>query len=221
MLLNYLFANFQEERDFASAANLSAEALGDLIEARLMPSASYVVDGEARSLSFVSRYRDDAVYRFHLKGHLEWIEALSRLSLGSEARARDYFEHRYHLAKATFLSGDLGRDLAALLPEVPEGFDSRRAEATWDRFLKGVYGVCTRDGRPETIFLKQAGVDFIERLTASGPADLTGEELRLLARAVDFLDRVESDFAPHEVAQASRQRCIIDVRARFLSDLAA
>ena len=31
----------------------------------------------------------------------------------------------------------------------------------------------------------------------------------------------ERDFAPHEVAQASRQRCIIDVRARFLSDLAA
>lgn len=41
-----------------------------------------------------------------------------------------------------------------------------------------------------------------------------------LERAVAFLDKVESDFAPHEASQTSRQRCIVDVNARFLSNIA-
>ncbi len=32
---------------------------------------------------------------------------------------------------------------------------------------------------------------------------------------------VESEFAPHEVAESSRQRCIIDVRERYLAELVA
>lgn len=221
MLLNYLFANFLEERDFVAAAGLPADDLDNLIKARLIPSASYAVEGNIQSVSFVSTFRDDAVYRFHLKGHLKWIEALDRLSIDAEAQARDYFEHRYDVAMKAFLAGRLGTELTALAPDVPAKFDSKLADATWDHFLGGVYGVCTRDGLPETIFLKQVGVAFIEQLTASDGIALTDERLPLLGRAVDFLDSVESEFAPHEVTQASRQRCIIDVRARFLSDLAA
>lgn len=221
MLLNYLFSHFHEENDFVEAAGISMADLTELQGRRVMPLASYVVDSRSRSTSFVSTFEDNAVYRFHLKGYLAWLKAIDRLGLDSEKRARACFEQRFDAAGETFLSGGLGAELAALMPDVPARFDRDHAAATWEHFLKGVYGVCTCDGQPETVFLKQIGVMFVERMAETPPARLSGDRLTLLARTVDFLDDVESPFAPHEVAQASRQRCIIDIRARYLTGQAA
>ncbi|NIA68746.1 hypothetical protein HBA54_09100 [Pelagibius litoralis] len=221
MLLNYLFANFHEEQDFIRLAGISANDLENLIKKRIMPSAPYIFGSNARSVSFVSDVKEDRTYRFHLKGHLNWIKAIDRLNLDCEQRAREFFDARYAIAKKLFFSGQLGAELAACVPEVPSLFDAAQLEETWNHFLNGVYGVCTRDGQPETIFLKQSGVMFIERMTQAGPKALSPTQLNTLTRAVAFLDGVESDFAPHEVAQASRQRCIVDVRARFLCNQAA
>ncbi|MEM7168816.1 MAG: DUF6058 family natural product biosynthesis protein [Pseudomonadota bacterium] len=215
MLLSYLYSNFFEERDFAEAVGLSPTELNALFIKRILPGASYRLDLDIRSSSFVANHQRQDAYRFHLKGHLDWVKAIQRLSLESESGARAYFEARYGLAKSTFLCGSLGCRLDALAPEVIAAFDADRAEATWVNFLAGVYGVCTRDGQPESVFLKQAAVDFVDHLIALDRIEETAQHLPLLHELVDFLDGVESDFAPHEVAQSSRQRCIVDVRTRF------
>lgn len=221
MLLNYLFSHFHEENAFAEAAGISMTDLRERQESRVIPLASYVVDGRCRSTSFVSTFEDDTVYRFHLKGYLAWLKAVERLSLDSEERARDCFEQRFDAAKRIFLSGGLGAELAALAPDIPARFDRNHAATTWAHFLKGVYGVCTCDGQPETVFLKQIGVMFVERMAETPPGRLSRDRLALLARTVDFLDEVESPFAPHEVPQSSRQRCIIDIRVNYLAGQAA
>jgi len=56
------------------------------------------------------------------------------------------------------------------------------------------------------------------RETACG---LSPAQSDLLHRSVDFLDDVESDFAPCDASKTSRQRCIVDVKARFFGSKAA
>jgi len=215
MLLNYLYTNFLEERQFADVAGTTTDELAALIEAKVFPSPSYIYASKARSASFVADFSDDQVYRFHLRGHTDWYREVAQLGLNTEARARAHFFSRYEQAKLAFLSSPLGTELQTQAPDVVGLFDEDHADMTWGNFLNGVYGVCTRDGRPETIFLKQAGVMFIEQLTEGGPGKLPQLQYALLRRAVDFLDSVKSEFAPHEIPKTSRQRCIIDVKAQF------
>ena len=68
---------------------------------------------------------------------------------------------------------------------------------------------------------KQALVMFIDHVVANGPTQSSQVQLQRLERAVAALDEVESDFAPQEVSQTSRQRCIIDVKTNILGKLAA
>ncbi|MEH6522866.1 DUF6058 family natural product biosynthesis protein [Sulfitobacter sp.] len=217
MLMNYLYANFLEEETFVTTNNITKEALSALTRACVFPAASYVYTSKGSSVSFVSSFSDDATYRFYLKGHSAWLESVVRLELTTEDHARQYFFSRYDDAKRTFYTSDLGQQLSEFAPDIKTQFDSDHANATWDHFLNGVYGVCTRDGQPETVFKKQALVLYIEQMTTKGSASSAQVKLQLLERAVAALDEVESDFAPHEVSQTSRQRCIIDVRANILA----
>ncbi len=220
MLLNYLYTNFAEEGQFAASVGTSQVHLNELIAAKVFPTASYVYQAKAQTKSIVSNYTDDAIYRFHLRGHAQWFLQIQRLGLNTQDRARQFFFDRYEQAKKAFLTSDLGQDLTEIAPHVTDQFNSDLGNRTWTHFLNGVYGVCTRDGQPETIFMKQAGVFFIEAMTDAGPGHLQPTDLALLRRAVDFLDSVESDFAPHEAPLTSRQRCINDVRTRFLHEAA-
>lgn len=221
MLLDYLFKYFYEEKQMPSAAGLDPARFREMLDRRLVPGASYEVSGGVRIVSFVADHQEDVTCRFHLKAHAAWLKAIDRLTLDHEAQARDYFFDRYRASRKAFLASPLGTDLVAAAPSVPDQFNQDHADRTWSRFLEGVYGVCTRDGQPETVFLKQAGMLFIDELTRHGSGTLSPGRRDLLARTVALLDGVESDFAPHEVSISSRQRCILDIRARFLSGQAA
>lgn len=217
MLLNYLYSNFHEEGRFAEVIGTGLSELQRSMDARIAPAASYIFDSRSSSTSFVSTFDEYETYRFHLRGHVQWYQSLLRLGLKEEAQARCYFFHRYDTAQRVFMGSELGRELHRSAPDVETQFDRDLANSTWEHFLGGVYGVCTRDGQPETIFLKQAGVKFVEALSSKGPGSLAADELDLLQRTVELLDGVASDFAPHEVPLSSRQRCIKDVRANLLS----
>lgn len=214
-MLNYLYAHFVEEQDFAAINGITRGDLTALIDARVFPAPSYIYTGKGRLVSFVSNVTDGHEYRFHLKGHSVWLETVQDFALKSEDHARAHFFERYDKAKHAFFASALGQQLSNLAPDVQNHFDSTHAHATWAHFLNGVYGVCTRDGQPDSVFKKQAYVMFIEHMIAGGLTSSTRPQLEILERAVDALDKVESDFAPHEVSDTSRQRCIIDVRAAF------
>lgn len=221
MMLNYLYTNFLEEDLFVVANATTRHALNTLINARVFPAPSYVYAGKGRLVSFVSDSADTQEYRFHLKGHTAWFDTVAQRALNTQDQARQHFFDRYEHAKQAFFASDLGQQLSKVAPDVRDRFDSDHANAAWEHFLNGVYCVCTRDGQPESVFKKQAGVIYVEHLTSSGPASLSHTYLQLLGCAVDFPDTVESDFAPHEVSSTSRQRCIIDVKAKFLNQIAA
>ncbi len=201
---------------FLDLLDLSPADWQSLLERRLMPAASYLFTNNARCVSFISQYQEQELYRSHLKSHRHWFENLQCFGLTQEQAAKAFFLSRFRDAKGAFLEGELGERLHTQHPDVLNSFDGDLEERTWEHFLGGTYGICTRDGQPDTIFQKQVGVRFIEKMTETEPHLFSADQLELLRQTVDFLDGVASEFAPHEVAQSSRQRCIINVREQYL-----
>jgi hypothetical protein len=216
MSLTYLFETFQEESAFAAAHGTDPARLAGLIAQRLFPAPSYTLayapDGGGRITSYFGTHADTASYRFHLKAHGRWLADIVRFGLDGEAQVEAFFRARYIAARDAFFAGALGRKLAAAMPDVAAGFDDGQIAASWRHFLDGTFGVCTRDGQPETIFLKEACASFVERM-ADGPGGAGYADI--LVPTVDLLDRVLSPFAPHEVERSSRQRWVNDMRAQL------
>lgn len=118
------------------------------------------------------------------------------------------------MAIKEFLAGELGAKIIEIYPQSEWCLDDY--SETWQQFLDGTYGLCTRSGLPNEIFLKHIYIRFIEFVTqANRPNDINNALLSLLSESVKELDKVESDFASHEVAQSSRQRCIINIRKDY------
>ena len=218
MLLNYLFETFYEESTLLDKCQITARTLNHLIKNNVMPKPSYILHNQGASQSFVSNYTEVQTYRFHLKGHITWLNATENLGIDTEEAAKAYFMSRYDIAAQLFFSGPMGKSLTEIMPYLPETFDEVHLNATWQNFTDGVYGVCTRNGAPESIFLKQAYVRFIDHVIETHPVNkITKSHKTTLLAIVTLLDTVESDFALHEVYQTSRQRCIIEVRKQYKS----
>jgi len=74
------------------------------------------------------------------------------------------------------------------------GFGANTREADWEDYLSGEYGICLRQVTPETLVLKEALVERIERaLAARRPQDPSWR--RALAFEVDGLDALIRPFA--------------------------
>ncbi|GHB20135.1 hypothetical protein GCM10007094_05110 [Pseudovibrio japonicus] len=189
-----------------------------LQERRLMPAASYQLSSRTLCSSFLGEHQVREQSHFHLKSHRRWFEDLQCFGLTQEQAAKAFFLSRFRNAKTAFLDGELGGRLHDLYPDVLAAFNGDLEERTWVHFLNGTYGICTRDGQPDTIFRKQAGVRFVEKMTEIPPHLFPADQLQLLQQTVDFLDGVVSEFAPHDVPQSSRQRCILDVREQYLAE---
>jgi Family of unknown function (DUF6058) len=101
--------------------------------------------------------------------------------------------------------------LQAAAPELDAGEE-------WEAYLGGLYGVCLRSARPETIAQKCRLVDAIEALLDQPAVD--EEAWRAALRdSVAALDAIERPFAPLDRfrlgVRPSRERLIDDPRARW------
>lgn len=216
MLLNYLYTYYYEHREFCEKANIDAAKLAKLEAANLVPKPSYIVKNKLAVKSFVAEHVEQQEYCFYLKGQVAWLAQIADLKITTENAARHYFETQYNAAIDRFILSNLGEKIVKIYPQ-SEWKLSDYAE-TWRHFTDGTYGLCTRTGLPNEIFLKHIYIRFIEFVTAANrPSEIDAELKSLLLAVVDDLDvNVESDFALHEVAQSSRQRCIIDIRKNYL-----
>ncbi|PCI86357.1 MAG: hypothetical protein COB24_10190 [Hyphomicrobiales bacterium] len=215
MLLNYLYDKYYERSAFCAAANIDLQTLDKWESANLVPKASYIMDNDLQVKSFVADHQETQKYEFYLKGQLEWLAQIADKNITTENAARHYFETQYGFAIERFLATELGQKIAEIYPQSAWNLDDYTE--TWQHFLVGTYGLCTRSGLPNEIFLKHVYIRFIKFVTQTNrPNEIKLKLLDMLSQAVEALDKVESDFAPHEVAQSSRQRCIINIRKNYL-----
>lgn len=214
MLLNYLYEKYDEKAVFCAAASMDLDRLDELQAANIVPKASYILDIDIKVKSFVAEHQEVQKYQFYLKGQLEWLAQINAKKISTESAARHYFETQYGLAIDEFLASELGDKIVQIYPRSEWGLSDH--SETWAHFLNGTYGLCTRTGLPNEIFLKHIYIRFIEFVTLTNrPNEIKPKLLMLLSKAVEELDKVESDFAPHEVAQSSRQRCIINIKKDY------
>jgi hypothetical protein len=98
------------------------------------------------------------------------------------------------------------------------GFGPNTREADWEDYLSGEYGICLRQVTPETLVLKEALVERIERaLAAPRPDDPRWR--RALAFEVDGLDALIRPFARVDRVRfgrpTSRERLVEAPRRRW------
>lgn len=191
-------------------------ALDALEKAQQIPKAAYRLNVELQANSFVATHQEQMSYYFYRKSQIDWLEQIKTHHISTEADAKDLFDKQYNLAIKSFNASILGQKIIKIYPH--SQWQLSDYSTTWQHFLNGTYGLCTRTGLPNEIFLKHIYIRFIEFITqANRPSEIKPNMRHILAQAVNALDVVEADFAPHEVAQSSRQRCIINVRNEYLS----
>jgi len=98
------------------------------------------------------------------------------------------------------------------------GVGASTREAEWEDYLSGEYGICLRQVTPETLVLKEALVERIDRaLAASRPDELRWR--RALAFEIDGLDTLVRPFARIDRVRfgrpTSRERLIEAPRRRW------
>lgn len=214
MLLNYLYQEYLETSEFCKLANIQPAELSSLQKAKIMPNASYNLDINLHAKSYVAQKIENKCYQFYRKSQLIWLTIIDQRNILTEEAAQQYFKTQYEMAVADFLLSELAKNVCKNYPQSQWGLSP--IDETWQHFLDGTYGLCTRSGMPNEIFLKQIYVRYIDFLNQKYTPNTMGTELRIvLSKAVNALDKVESDFAPHEVAHSSRQRCITNIKKDY------
>lgn len=98
------------------------------------------------------------------------------------------------------------------------GFGANTREADWEDYRSGEYGICLRQVTPETLVLKEALVERLDRaLAAPRPEDPRWR--RALAFEVDGLDALIRPFAQVDRVRfgrpTSRERLVVAPRRRW------
>jgi len=98
------------------------------------------------------------------------------------------------------------------------GFGANTREADWEDYLSGEYGICLRQVTPETLVLKEALVERIDRALAT-PRPEDPRWRRALAFEVDGLDALIRPFARIDRVRfgrpTSRERLVEAPRRRW------
>lgn len=223
-IADYLSRHFLDEASFARACGLEIAALRGLIDAGLVPAASYVVeDGHIASHVFGRMPAADApAGAWYPRGGEAWVRRA--LDARSEGDPGDALKTRFLAAYREAMRALHAQD--GPIPgyvDADGGFDDdafdRDADDVWTHFLAGTYGLCVRDatdeGRialKETLQLRLAAATDRGARTTFTPADAA--PLRALIDR--FLDAA-MPFSPVEYERSSRRRLAADILARLPS----
>ncbi|WDE03476.1 hypothetical protein SG34_019035 [Thalassomonas viridans] len=227
-LLNYLNEHFYTRSQLLARANIGGADFDSLLAQGLIPSASYRVKLSLRLDSFFGDKSLQEGTEYYAKGYLGWLKDILALQAQGNEKQSGATGVKAEVKAAAF-SGFCLRYQAQLAKLAAAGFASEHMQDTdklnellalqWQHFLKGTYGLCTRSGLPEDIAAKELAIEIIKILVGEGleraPERLAMEEKAQLARAVDLLDSVASEFAPHERKLSSRELYINRVRLKY------
>lgn len=103
--------------------------------------------------------------------------------------------------------------------DVLQSYDGTQIEAflenEWQRYLQGIYGVCTRDPTPENIALQEVLLRRVRLITSEGSEEtLSQGALSALKHDVNILDTLLASFAPYEYLQSPRRKWVDAVRVK-------
>ncbi|MEZ8227019.1 DUF6058 family natural product biosynthesis protein [Vibrio splendidus] len=205
-LIEYLETHYITKEKLLSLSTISEKELGRCQKRKLMPAASYKLNLSVHSQSYTGQFEECYEVEYYPRGYASWLRTV--FVFDNQEQAFALFSSQY-ISSIEALK-DNGHFSAASV--VADKLDVHLKEE-WKHFLEGTYGLCTITGLPEEIAAKEVAIIDIESLLKLGVSNKS--QLERLRLAVSLLDKVASQFAPHERSASSRVRYVDEVKARF------
>lgn len=205
----YLEQHFVNKPAFAAMCGISAEALTELIDAGLVPRATYIVRGTTLvSAVFGAMAPVDAQEGEYFRPQCKrWV----RIALGQEPDSQGVTPGEV-----------LRRELCAEMPRLNPGFSAadvaERVEKYLPYFFDGMFGLCVSDpSNGAAIARKEILQERLVALTDNGanPSPDSISKADLL-RLIDGYARSAMPFSPVEYARSSRKRLVDDLRSKLV-----
>jgi hypothetical protein len=222
-ILDYLNSNFLSSEQLSGRTGVSVDGIGRWVGSSCLPAPSYRLDGDGSVHSFFGiepGVSPGGYQRFYFNpSHVHKLQSLELSTLEpaqiakslKRSFAQEYVatlvEHEMVRFGMNFYFDDAG-EAGPVLDEL--------LESEWGYYLDGTYGLCTRNADVKEIAIKEAMIKKIDFITVDRTKeDLTDHQREHLKNSVSKLDRVSSQFSPHEFLRSSRFKYIDQVRDKY------
>lgn len=218
--LKYIEDNYIEFEEIIKVMNLTSDQLNQLIEDKLIPGVSYIVNSEITiSSSLDDSYKSVVSKKYFSKTILKIIE--SNISNNNPEKFKTKFKENLlsnlkNHKHRTFAYGNVFDENR----KIDKAKADKAFEEEWDYFCKGIYGICTLQNNENAIIEKEIIIkrilDFIENKSSS----TTAEEINHLKELNKEFNIVTSYFAPYQRELSSRGKYLDKLLKEFyLEDL--
>lgn len=202
--LKYIVENYIEFEEVIKMANVSSEKLNELIENKLVPNASYVINSDiviSSSLNDTHKITVEKKY-FH-PSILHFIKDNSEDSDSEKfkiAFKQNLLANLKNHAYRTYAYGNVFDENGALNNEKTD----LALEEEWNYFCKGVYGICTLNNNENDIIEKEIAIKRILNFIEKKSSSLKNEEKTELQELNTEFNKATSNFAPYQRELSSR-----------------
>jgi hypothetical protein len=217
--IKYIEDNYLEAEEIARILNLTSDKFNKLIEDKLIPEPSYVIQSNVTiSSSLNDSYRIVASKRYFPKSILKLIE--TNILINPEKFKTSFKENLLSILKShnhkTFAYGNVFDEN----DKIDTKKIDKALEEEWDYFCKGIYGICTLESNENAIIEKEIAIkrilDFIEKETSL----VNSDQVNYLKELNDEFNKVTSCFAPYQRELSSRGKYLDKLLREFsLEDL--
>lgn len=210
----YLEQHFRTAAQIAEKSGLSDDEFDRLVEARVVPQPSYIVQPDRIvSVAFGELANDGAnPGRYFAHSQSLWLarardkggEAIQTAFREEMALALAEADRSIHRMADSF--DDQGKPLPGL---------TARIDTMWSHFLNGVFGLCVvESGSIPSIARKEILQERLALLSESAEALATADRDEV-AQLIDDYDQAAMPFSPAEFPRSSRKRLVDDLRERL------
>ncbi|MBJ2123251.1 DUF6058 family natural product biosynthesis protein [Flavobacterium sp. IB48] len=215
--LAYIVDNYLEFEEVKRLTGLSDDELNKLIEEKLIPSPSYVINSEITISSPLNDQHTLTISkRYFAKNIVNLIKKNNKESYGElkkEFKENLLLHLKNHHNKG-FAYGNVFDENGEIDPEKAEN----ALEEEWNYYCKGVYGICTLNNDENAIIDKEIAIKRILDFIAKKSSSQTVEEENYLKELNDELNESTSLFAPYQRELSSRGKYLDKLLREFSLD---
>ncbi|MBP2618850.1 DUF6058 family natural product biosynthesis protein [Chryseobacterium jejuense] len=204
--IEYIRLHYVEKYDLLRLTAIDIDFLNFLLNEKLIPAASYVVESEVKILSPLGDETNENIKEEYFGKHiLSLIEGFKKNTLQStefKQRFKENFKNVLLEHKdRNFAYGNIFDENSNLIEELFEHYFDNE----WDHYCNGIYGICTLNATEKEIVEKEIIVkkliNFNKKFSTSQLDNQQKEELIELNKEFNGVTRL---FAPYQREVSSR-----------------
>jgi len=215
--LAYIVDHYLEFEEVKRLTKLSDDELNKLIEEKLIPSPSYVINSEITISSPLNDQHTLTISRRYFAQNI--VDLIKKNNKESYDELKKKFKenlllHLKNHRNKVFAYGNVFDEKGQIDSEKAE----KALEEEWDYFCKGVYGICTLNNNENAIIEKEIAIKRILDFIANKTSSKTIEEENYLKELNDELNKSTSLFAPYQRELSSRGKYLDKLLKEFSLD---